>query len=238
MALPSTRPMRGCSRGWGSKRHIHFPKGIRHHHRVQGGVWGKRHRRVDQGTNRHARGHGAPLGAVADAGDPEAGEYEVAQFDGKPAIEQAWDWELAPGLKQHLRMDAILRRKDDGLLHILDYKSAKYVSEGWRDKFEHSNQTELYVQALKDRTGTVGGMSDEGLIKGAYRKDTARSSKYFRLADSIEPLLLCLPARRRRWDSVGPGLHREEGLREGSHHRCDDHQSLGGGSPPASGPAL
>lgn len=107
-------------------------------------------------------------------------EYELAQFDGQPAIEQSWEWEMAPGLVQRLRMDAILRRREDGLLHILDYKSAAYVSEGWRDKFEHDLQTELYVQALKERTGEpVGGMLYEGLIKGKYAKDGAQKSKFF-----------------------------------------------------------
>ncbi len=123
-------------------------------------------------------------------------EYELAQFrNGEivphavcgpepwgcdPAIELAWEWEMAPGLVQRLRMDAILRRKGDGMLHILDYKSTKYVSDVWRDKFEHSLQTELYVQALKEKTGEpVGGMLYEGLIKGAWRKDTAKSSPFY-----------------------------------------------------------
>lgn len=107
-------------------------------------------------------------------------EYELAYFNGEPAIEQAWEWELAPGLVQRLRMDAIVRRRGDGLLHILDYKSAAYVSSGWREKFEHSLQTELYVQALKEKTGEpVGGMLYEGLMKGSYRKDTAASSPFF-----------------------------------------------------------
>lgn len=107
-------------------------------------------------------------------------DYELADFGSGPAIEQAWEWELAAGLRQRIRMDAILRRRDDGLLHILDYKSCGNASEAWRDKFEHDLQTELYVQALKERTGEpVGGMLYEGLIKGYYRKDTAKSSAFF-----------------------------------------------------------
>ncbi len=106
-------------------------------------------------------------------------EYELAYFDGQPAIELAWEWEMAPGLVQRLRMDAILRRRADRLLHILDYKSAKYVDDAWSAKFDHCLQTELYVQALKEKTGEqVGGMLYEGLIKGAWRKDTAVSSPF------------------------------------------------------------
>lgn len=96
------------------------------------------------------------------------------------SIEEAWEWPLAPGLVQRLRMDAILRRKDDGLLHILDYKSLAYPSADWFNKFEHTLQTELYVQALKEKSGEpVGGMLYEGLVKGQYKKDTAKSSPYF-----------------------------------------------------------
>lgn len=106
-------------------------------------------------------------------------EYDLAYFNGEPAIEQAWEWQMAPGLVQRLRMDAILRRKGDGMLHILDYKSAKHVDNAWSAKFEHCLQTELYVQALKEKTGEeVGGMLYEGLVKGAWKVDTAFSSPF------------------------------------------------------------
>lgn len=107
-------------------------------------------------------------------------EYELAVFGGQPAIEQAWEWQMAPGLVQRVRMDAILRRRGDGLLHILDYKTAAYIGGDWALKFEHTLQTELYVQALKERTREpVGGMLYEGLIKGLYRKDNAKDSPWF-----------------------------------------------------------
>lgn len=96
------------------------------------------------------------------------------------SIEQKWDWELAPGLVERIRMDAILRRKDDNLLHILDYKSMGYASEFFMEKQEHDTQTCLYVQALKEHTGEpVGGILYEGLIKGQFKKDTARSSQFY-----------------------------------------------------------
>ena len=102
-------------------------------------------------------------------------EYEVV------SIEQTFDWELVPGqLAERLRMDAILRRRDDGILHILDYKSMKYPSEMFSQQKEHDLQTCLYIQALKERTGEyVGGMLYEGLVKGRFAKDTARNSPWF-----------------------------------------------------------
>lgn len=101
-------------------------------------------------------------------------EYEVE------SIEQTWDWELSPGLVQRIRMDAILKRRDDGLRHILDYKSMKYPSEIFMEQKEHDLQTCLYIQALKEHTNEpVGGILYEGLIKGAFRKDTAFKSPFF-----------------------------------------------------------
>lgn len=101
-------------------------------------------------------------------------EYEVE------SIEQKWDWEMAPGLVERIRMDAILLRRDDGLRHILDYKGMGYPSEFFMEKQEHDLQTNLYIQALKEKTGEpVGGIIYEGLIRGVFRKDTAKSSPFY-----------------------------------------------------------
>lgn len=101
-------------------------------------------------------------------------EYDVV------SIEQTWDWELIPGLVQRLRLDALLRRKGDGLLHILDYKTVGYPSEVWMEKFEHNLQTCLYLQALKEKSGEpVGGILYEGIVKGQFKKDTAFKSPWY-----------------------------------------------------------
>lgn len=100
-------------------------------------------------------------------------EYDVE------SIEQKWDWELFPGLVQRLRLDAILRRKDDGLRFVLDYKSVGSPTDVWMEKFEHNLQTCLYLQGLKERTQEpVGGILYEGLVKGQFRKEIAHS-KWF-----------------------------------------------------------
>lgn len=96
------------------------------------------------------------------------------------SIEQSWDWEMAPGLVERIRMDAILRRRDDGLLHILDLKSMGYPSELFFEQKEHDLQTCLYIQALREHTQEpVGGILYEGLIKGQFRKETAKNSPWF-----------------------------------------------------------
>jgi len=101
-------------------------------------------------------------------------EYEVV------SIEQRQDWELFPGLVERMRKDAILRRRDDGLKFILDYKTLKYPSEMWMEKFEHSLQTCLYLQSEKELSSEpLGGIIYEGLVKGEFRKDTAKSSPWY-----------------------------------------------------------
>jgi hypothetical protein len=101
-------------------------------------------------------------------------EYDVV------SVEEEWSYQLAPGIVQQLRLDAILRRKEDDLLHILDFKFMKYADEIFALKQEHSLQTSLYVKALSEHANEyVGGIMYEGCIKGTWRKDTARSSPWF-----------------------------------------------------------
>lgn len=101
-------------------------------------------------------------------------EYEVM------SIEEPWDFEIAPGIIEKIRMDAILRRHDDRLLHILDFKFLKYADEVFDRKQEHSKQTTLYVKALSEKSGEyVAGIMYEGCIKGSWRLDTAKSSPWY-----------------------------------------------------------
>jgi hypothetical protein len=75
-----------------------------------------------------------------------------------------------------LRVDAILRRKADGILHILDFKSLKYLSDDWMVHHEHSLQTLLYLWALGKASGEyIGGVLYEGLLKGGTRKETNKA---------------------------------------------------------------
>jgi hypothetical protein len=100
-------------------------------------------------------------------------EYEVVN------IEQSHDWELAPGLVQKLRFDTIVRRKADGMLAILDWKSMKSISEVWEQKLERSRQTALYTQAAEELYGEPVEMMYVGMVKGEWRKDTAKSSPWY-----------------------------------------------------------
>lgn len=101
-------------------------------------------------------------------------EYEVM------SVERAWRWELTPGILLPLRMDAIVRRRDDGLLHVVDFKGTGTGDENFVLQHERSRQTILYLTALEEHTGeAVGGMLYEGLVRGSFRQDTAKGSPYY-----------------------------------------------------------
>ena len=111
------------------------------------------------------------------------------------SVEKAWRWTLTPGLQQSLRMDAILRRKDTGLIFILDFKTVSYPSEIWGEKFEHDHQTLLYVQAIEEEVGEpVGGIIYEGLVKGLFKKDTSFKSDWFNQKVQLSPYTMCYMA--------------------------------------------
>lgn len=94
-------------------------------------------------------------------------------------IEKEWEWEMAPGVVQPLRLDVIMERKGDNLLHALDYKTTSYASESWMQSFEVNDQTLSYSLAIVEEfKRPFGGMLYEGLVKGAYRTDTAKSSPF------------------------------------------------------------
>jgi hypothetical protein len=96
-------------------------------------------------------------------------EYEIV------AVEEEWAWALASDITIPLRMDVILRRKADGLLVTIDFKTQTSWSPDWQAKFEHDLQTLLYTAALEDVMGEVGGIQYEGMIKG--RRDLLKTGE-------------------------------------------------------------
>lgn len=96
-------------------------------------------------------------------------EYDVE------SVEQQWLWDLGPGIRLPFRLDAILRRKADGVRVIADYKGIPYGDGGWSRPHENSLQTMLYITALEEHTGErVDGIIYEGLVRGQWKKDTAK----------------------------------------------------------------
>lgn len=100
-------------------------------------------------------------------------EYDVLD------LEKPRDWEMAPGLVQKLRFDTKLRRKGDGQLVIMDWKSMSYISDAWSKKMEHARQTSLYIEAAEELFNEPVEMAYLGMVKGMYRKDTAKASPWY-----------------------------------------------------------
>jgi hypothetical protein len=111
-------------------------------------------------------------------------DYEVV------SCEQQWFTQLADGIRQPIRMDVILRRKADGMLFILDFKTTPYGDDNWAMTHQWSRQTLLYIEALERETQErVGGIIYEGLVRGQFKKDTAKSSPWF--GKRIQQTALC-----------------------------------------------
>lgn len=95
--------------------------------------------------------------------------------------EAEWKWDMGHGVQQALRLDRVLRRKDDGTLAILDFKTMRAPDKNWIERMQNSEQTHLYIQALRERsTEWVLGMIYEGLIIGALDDDNHQKSPFVR----------------------------------------------------------
>jgi hypothetical protein len=111
-------------------------------------------------------------------------DYEVV------AIEEEFEVELAPGIRLMLRFDVVLRRKADGLLVVLDYKTLSYLSDDWQKQHEVSLQTLLYTWAASKHFGESSvGIQYEGLTKGLRRMETAKSSPFEGKKVQLSPLV-------------------------------------------------
>lgn len=111
-------------------------------------------------------------------------EYEVV------SVEEELEWELDCQIVDMVKCDVLLRRKSDGLLFILEFKTAKQASGWWRQQWAHNTQVLANTLAIQEVKGEpVGGLLIEGLVKGRWEKDTARSSPWF--GKEIQHSLLC-----------------------------------------------
>jgi RecB family exonuclease len=91
------------------------------------------------------------------------------------SAEQEWTWALTPFVAQALRMDLILDDRETGELRILDYKTLSKPDPNWTDRLAHSEQTHLYIQALRERTGREVSMQYEGIIIGRHEDGSQKS---------------------------------------------------------------
>lgn len=97
------------------------------------------------------------------------------------ATEQTYTWRINGLFDYNFRVDALLERKDDKRIVILDFKTTKKASYDWAKSFEHDLQPMLYIRALEEIMGlrNLVGMQFEGIVKGDHRVDTNKTSPYY-----------------------------------------------------------
>lgn len=89
-------------------------------------------------------------------------------------------WELAPGLVDMVRCDKILRRNSDGMLFILELKTATTCNDYWANQWIHNTQILANTLAVQEKFGeTCGGVMIEGLEKGQRKRETNQASQFF-----------------------------------------------------------
>lgn len=117
------------------------------------------------------------------------GPWWRSNFDVVSA-EKEWTWQLSDTVAQPLRLDRILRRKDDGLLGIMDFKNLGSIDPNWIPRMMIDDQTTLYTQALKERSGEwILGMCYEGVLVGKLKDGVQRTPFVtgFKKGNSVSP---------------------------------------------------
>jgi hypothetical protein len=113
-------------------------------------------------------------------------EYTIEQVEREQLVEFKPSDYLPNGLAEvvkpvqlPLRLDALLRRKSDQLLFILDFKTVSSPTDDWNVMLDNSLQSHLYVEAAKLIVNEpIGGIMYEGLVKGKRQMDNAISSPF------------------------------------------------------------
>lgn len=104
-------------------------------------------------------------------------DYEI--YDSERTFQWKFHTENGHDYFYNFRVDALLKRRDDGRIAVLDFKTAKKCDDEWMRAFEHDLQPMLYTKAIDEILGVdCLGMIFEGLVKGFTRIDNAKSSPF------------------------------------------------------------
>jgi len=98
------------------------------------------------------------------------------------AVEQEWDVPLDPEgtICIMVRLDALLERRDDKDLWVLEEKTTGWMSEDWLESFRYSSQTLQQVWAVeRHMKRACGGVLVEALYKGIKRSDESGKVTYY-----------------------------------------------------------
>lgn len=101
-------------------------------------------------------------------------EYEIV------SVEKEMLWEMGGGVGDQIRLDLLARRRDDGGLFYVEWKTTTTGGEDWAKQWEHNTQLLLNTLAVEEILGErCEGVVIEGLVKGRRKVDDSSSSPFF-----------------------------------------------------------
>jgi len=97
-------------------------------------------------------------------------EFEIV------SIEDEFEWPLDKEVSMMVRCDMILRRRSDGTLFILEFKTVGMAGEEWAKQWENNSQVLSYTGAVEWKyQQPCGGVIIDGLVKGRRVKEKGQN---------------------------------------------------------------
>ena len=110
-------------------------------------------------------------------------EYEIV------TVEKEMAWEMGGGVVDQIRLDLLARRREDGGLFYIEWKTTTTGGEEWAKQWEHNTQLLLNTLAIEEILGErCEGVVIEGLVKGRRKIETSLSSPFFNRRIQQSPL--------------------------------------------------
>lgn len=105
------------------------------------------------------------------------------------AVERELNWPLAEDIIDQVRCDVLARRKSDGGLFYIEWKTTSGGGDEWAKQWEHNTQVLANTLAVEEMLGErVEGVLIEGIAKGKRAMDTNPRSPFFERRVQQSPL--------------------------------------------------
>lgn len=96
------------------------------------------------------------------------------------AVEKEILWPVSPDIIDRVRCDVLARRRSDGGLFYVEWKTTSGGGDDWAKQWEHNTQLLANTLAIEETLGErVEGVMIEGLVKGRRKIDESLASPFF-----------------------------------------------------------
>jgi hypothetical protein len=103
----------------------------------------------------------------------------LAEYD-LIAVERELNWPIAEDIIDQVRCDLLARRKADGLLFYVEWKSTSTGGDEWAKQWEHNTQLLANTLAVEEMLGErLDGVMIEGIVKGRRKRDDNPRSPFY-----------------------------------------------------------